>query len=256
MLTRQAAVCHGLRPCYSWSAYRPITENALSAPLAVLYEDNHLLAINKPAGLPTMGALAGRTSAVHVAKEYLKQKHRKPGNVYLGVMSRLDSTVSGVLIFARTSKAAARLTAQFKAGTVEKVYWAVVEGDLTPPAGEWTDFVFKDDRAQRMRVVSTARAGTQAASLRYRRLAASADGATLVEVQLLTGRKHQIRVQFASRGLTILGDKKYQSAKLFPSGIALHARRLIVEHPVSKESIELVAPLPAYWDRWVKGDGV
>jgi len=225
----------------------------LHPPLDVLYEDNHLLAINKPAGLPTMGAVSGHTSVIHLAKQYVKQKYQKPGNVYLGVVSRLDSVVSGVLLFARTSKAAARLTAQFKAGTAEKVYWALVEGDLTPPAGDWTDYVLKDEQAQRMRVVATGRAGAQMATLRYRRLSTTVDGATLVEINLLTGRKHQIRVQFAGHGFPILGDRKYQSSLSFPHGIALHARRLVVEHPVRKESVELVAPLPVYWPRWVEG---
>src|SRR5687768_16290489 len=172
-----------------------------------------------------MGTPSGSTSAVHVAKNYLKQKYHKPGNVYVGVVSRLDALVSGVLLFARTSEAAARRTGQFKAGTVDKTYWALVEGDLTAAAGEWTDWLWKDEQAQRMRVVAAGRPGAHTASLRFRRLATTADGETLDETQLLTGRKHQIRVQFASRGFPILGDKKYQSETPFPHGIALHARR-------------------------------
>ena len=224
--------------------------------LSVLYEDNHLLAVNKPAGLPTMGAMPGRATAVDAAKAYIKHKYRKPGNVYLGVMSRLDAPVSGVLLLARTSKAAARLTEQFKRGTVEKTYWALVEGKLESPAGEWRDAVLKDEAAQRMRIVAAGRAGAQEAVLHYQRLAMVDDGVTLVEIQLLTGRKHQIRVQFASRGLPILGDRKYGSSVPFPSGIALHSRRLAVEHPVKHERIELEAPLPAHWRRWIKDDNL
>jgi 23S rRNA pseudouridine1911/1915/1917 synthase len=215
--------------------------------LSILYEDNHLLAVNKPAGLPTMGVVRGRATAVDAAKAYLKQKYRKPGNVYLGVMSRLDAPVSGVLLLARTSKAAARLTEQFKRGTVEKTYWALVQGDLASPAGEWRDAVLKDESAERMRIVAAGRTGAKEAVLRYRRVAAVGDGVVLVEIELLTGRKHQIRVQFASRGLPILGDRKYGSSVPFPSGIALHCRRLVVEHPVKKERIELDAPLPTHW---------
>ena len=223
-------------------------------PLSILYEYNHLLAVNKPAGLPSMGAERGRATAVENAKAYIKQKYHKPGNVYLGVMSRLDAPVSGVLLLARTSKAAARLTEQFKHATVEKTYFAVVQGSLNPPAGEWQDELLKDEAAQRMRVVTDGRRGAKHAVLRYRRLAKLRDETLLIEVELLTGRKHQIRVQFASRGLPILGDRKYGSSAAFPAGIALHARRLNVDHPITKERIVLEAPLPSSWKRWVKTD--
>jgi 23S rRNA pseudouridine1911/1915/1917 synthase len=171
-------------------------------------------------------------------------------------MSRLDAPVSGVLLFARTSKAAARLTEQFKQGTVEKTYWALAKGEVKTASGEWSDWLLKDETAERMRVVAAGRSGAQQAVLRYRRLAMVDDGVVLVEIQLLTGRKHQIRVQFASRRLPILGDRKYGSTVSFPKGIALHSRRLVVEHPVKKERIELEAPLPAYWPSWVKKDNV
>jgi 23S rRNA pseudouridine1911/1915/1917 synthase len=222
--------------------------------ISILYEDNHLLAVDKAAGLPTMGAVRGRATVVDAAKSYLKQKYEKPGNVYLGVMSRLDAPVSGVLLLARTSKSAARLTEQFKRGTVEKTYWALVQGNLSSPAGEWHDAVLKDEAAERMRVVAAGRAGAKEAVLRYRRLSVLDDGVMLVEIELLTGRKHQIRVQFASRGLPILGDRKYGSSVPFSIGIALHSRRLAVEHPVKKERIEIEAPLPAHWRRWIKDD--
>ena len=222
----------------------------MAGPLTILFEDNHLLAIDKPAGLPTMGAPRGRDSAVDLAKAYLKRKYHKPGNVYIGVVSRLDAAVSGVLLLARTSKAAARLNEQFKSGSVEKTYWALVSGD-TEPAGEIADFLLKDEAAERMRVVPAGRPGAKHAVLRYRRVAAAADGAALLEIQLLTGRKHQIRVQLASRGWPILGDKKYGSLLAFPKGIALHCRRLMLEHPVQRFPLQLTSPLPVYWRRWL-----
>jgi 23S rRNA pseudouridine1911/1915/1917 synthase len=231
-----------------------ITFIAVSQSLWVLYEDNHLLVINKPAGMPTMGAARGQASVVHAAKVYLRKKYKKPGNVYVGVISRLDAFVSGVLVLARTSKAAARLSAQFKQGTVEKFYWALVEHNVGLSDGQWSDYVLKDERAQRMRVVAPDRAGAQHAALRLARIAKPRAGATLLEIQLLTGRKHQIRVQLASRGLPILGDAKYGSSHPFPKGIALHARRLVVEHPVKNERFEFQAPLPSYWRQWANDE--
>lgn len=214
--------------------------------LDVLYEDNHLLVLNKPSDLPTMGVEANRSSLIDAAKRYVKQRYSKPGNVYLGVVSRLDSLVSGVVVFARTSKAAARLTEQFRSRRVEKTYWAIVEGAV--PSGEQrcVDWIAKDERAQRMRVVDPAAAGAQEAKLTYRTVR-SVQGGTLVEIELETGRKHQIRVQLAARGHAILGDRKYGARTAFPAGIALHARRLRLEHPVRREPLEAVAPVPKSW---------
>jgi 23S rRNA pseudouridine1911/1915/1917 synthase len=214
--------------------------------LHVLYEDNHVLAVAKPAGLATMGAVAGETTLLTLAKAYLKEKYHKPGNVYLGVVSRLDAPVTGVVIFARTSKAAQRLTDQFRTRTVEKIYWAIVEGVVEPVAGECVAWVIKDEDAQRMRVVGPQFPGAKQARLHYRRLAIVRRD-SLVEVELETGRKHQIRLQWADRGHPILGDAKYGSQRSFSSGIALHARRLVFMHPVKGESIELLAPTPASW---------
>ena len=215
-------------------------------PLHVLYEDNHLLALNKPAGLPTMGVTADRDSLLVQAKEYIKERYQKPGNVYLGAMSRLDAPVSGVVLFARTSKAAARLTEQFRTRAVEKIYWALVEGEVDPAAGQLTDLMRADERHRRMHRTATPGSGTQEARLSYRRITALPAG-TLVEVRLETGRKHQIRVQMSGRGWPVLGDRKYGSSKSFPAGIALHSRRLFFTHPTRDERIELVAPLPAPW---------
>lgn len=212
-------------------------------PLPVLYEDNHLLVVNKPAGLPTQGVVEGVASVVTAAKAYLKQKYKKPGNVYLGVVSRLDSSVSGVLVLARTSKAAARLNEQFRERTARKLYWAIVESPPDPASGELVDWVKKDEKKQRMGVVSRHTIGAQRAKLAYK-IVQSKTGGCLVEVELETGRKHQIRLQLAAAGCPILGDRKYGSRIPFPGGIALHARELTIEHPTTKQAMRFESPLP------------
>src|SRR5262245_4166367 len=215
--------------------------------LEVLYEDNHLLVVSKPAGLATQGVAEGAPSVVTRAKNYLKKKYKKPGQVYLGVVSRLDSTVSGTLVLARTSKAADRLTKQFQSGQVEKVYWALVERPPEPAEGELSHWVLKNDRERRMEVVAPRGRGAQHARLSYRTLAKERLG-TLVEVRLHTGRKHQIRLQLATVHCPILGDRKYGSRKPFVSdAIALHCVRLAFEHPTTKERLEFGSPPPASW---------
>ena len=214
--------------------------------LHVIYEDNHLLAVLKPAGLATMGLSGQRPTLLAVAKQYVKERYRKPGNVYLGVMSRLDAPVTGVVLLARTSKAARRLTEQFRTRTVQKTYWGLVEGSVRPASGELVDWVSADERHRRVRVVGPTQPGAKLARLAYRRLE-TLEGYSLLEVELVTGRKHQIRVQLADRGHPILGDRKYGSRRPFPKGIALHARRLVVNHPVGDEPVVLEAPLPEAW---------
>jgi 23S rRNA pseudouridine1911/1915/1917 synthase len=214
--------------------------------LQILYEDNHLLVVNKPAELATMGVGDSEPSLWRRACAYLKAKYAKPGNVYLGVVSRVDAAVTGAVVFARTSKAAARLSEQFREAAVGKVYWALVERPPDPPRGACTDWLLKDEPRRRMMLVAPTVPGAQEARLTYRVLE-PLDTATLVEVRLETGRKHQIRVQLAARGWHVLGDAKYGARTRFPRGIALHARRLVIEHPVRHERLEIVAPLPAYW---------
>jgi 23S rRNA pseudouridine1911/1915/1917 synthase len=213
----------------------------------VLYEDNHLLVIDKPAGLTTQGASDGEPSVVTWAKEYLRRKYAKPGNVYLGVVSRLDALVSGVLVLARTSKGAARLSEQFRTGTPVKRYWALVEDKPHPPAGTLEHCLVKDERQQRMVAVDGSRPGGQTARLRYRTLASVPPLGTVLEIVLETGRKHQIRVQLATSGWPILGDAKYGARTHFPGGIALHARSLTFTHPVRQEALTFVSPLPRSW---------
>jgi 23S rRNA pseudouridine1911/1915/1917 synthase len=216
--------------------------------LDVLYEDNHLLVLNKPAGLPTMGLPGGEATLLTLAKDYVKQKYQKPGNVYLGVVSRLDAPVTGIVLFARTSKAAARLTEQFRTRAVQKTYWALVEHSSLPTSGSYTDWLIHDERHRRVHVAGSEQPGSKEARLAYRQIAS--DGRlSLLEVELETGRKHQIRVQLAHHGQPVVGDRKYGSPLKFPAGIALHARRLVIAHPVLAETMEFVAPLPKYWPR-------
>jgi len=226
---------------------------AKSPQLEVLFEDNHLLVINKPVGLPTQGVVEGAASVVTAAKAYLKQKYQKPGNVYLGVVSRLDASVSGVLVLARTSKAAARLNEQFRERTVKKTYWAVVEHPPDPPAGELTDWLKKDEKSQQMTVVTRHTIGAQKAKLKYRTLNKQPLGC-LIEVELETGRKHQIRVQLAHLGCPILGDRKYGSRRKLLAGIALHAHLLEITHPVGNEALRFVAPVPKSLAGYIKAD--
>ncbi len=218
----------------------------LQPPLDVLFEDNHLLVVNKRAGLATMGVADDEPSVARLAKEYLKRKYHKPGNVYLGVVSRLDALVSGVLVFARTSKAAARLSEQFRERATSKIYWAIVERAPRSQSGELTHWLKKDERLQRMVITATNAVDAQQAILHYRQLQKLAVG-ELLEVELLTGRKHQIRLQLSTIGAPILGDRKYGSEHPFAAGIALHSRRLTLAHPVLKQELTFVAPLPATW---------
>jgi 23S rRNA pseudouridine1911/1915/1917 synthase len=222
-------------------------------PLEVLYEDNHLLAVNKPAGLPTMGVAAGEPSLLEVAKAYIRQRHHKPGNVYLGTVSRLDAPVTGVTLFARTSKAAARLAAQFRGRDVEKTYWAIVVGCPHPRRAELVDWLVKDERHRRMHVAIAGSPGAQEARLTYE-LLHEYSAHSLLQVRLETGRKHQIRLQLASRGHAIVGDRKYGSDDAFAAGIALHARRLAVEHPTLHTPLMITAPLPRSWGKWVSAE--
>ncbi|HVX14826.1 MAG TPA: RluA family pseudouridine synthase [Pirellulales bacterium] len=216
--------------------------------LDVLYEDNHLLVLNKPAGIATQGGAVGVPTLLALAKAYIKQKYHKPGNVYLGTVSRLDSAVTGVVVFARTSKAAARLSEQFRSRAARKVYWAVVS---SKPADAQTcvDWLVKDESRHVMRVADCETAGAQMARLRYHHKQRLARG-WLLEIELETGRKHQIRAQLSARGSPIVGDRKYGSRKAFAGGIALHGRLLELAHPTRPEKLTLVAPLPPTWRRF------
>jgi 23S rRNA pseudouridine1911/1915/1917 synthase len=225
----------------------------MEAPF-VLFEDNHCLAVAKPGGLLTQGVPAGLPTLEAWAKDYLRTRYAKPGNVYLGVPHRLDRPVSGVVLFARNSKAAARLAEQFQRHQVEKVYWALVDGKVEPAEGTWKDHLRKLPDEARAEVVPPEILGAKRAALRYRALRPVKDG-MLLELRPVTGRMHQLRVQAATRGHPILGDVLYGSTMPFgpPAElprdrvIALHAFRLTFLHPIRFEPVTVSAPLPAYW---------
>jgi 23S rRNA pseudouridine1911/1915/1917 synthase len=226
----------------------------MSSPL-ILFEDNHCLAVAKPAPLLTQGVPAGLPTLEAWVKDYLKAKYHKLGNVYLGVPHRLDRPVSGVVLFARSSKAARRLAEQFQQHQVIKVYWAVVDGDVQPAEGVWEDHLRKLPEEARAEVVPPDVPGAKPAVLHYRvpKLLA---GGTLLELRPRTGRMHQLRVQAAARGHPIRGDVLYGSPTPFgpPAElprdrvIALHARGLTFLHPIRYEPITVTAPVPGYWN--------
>ncbi|MFM8275230.1 MAG: RluA family pseudouridine synthase [Gemmata sp.] len=230
----------------------PTPGHALSAA-SVLHEDHHLIVVNKPAPLLTQ-APPGVPSLEGLVKGYIKQKYAKPAGVYLGVPHRLDRPVSGVVCFARNTKAAQRVHAQFAGHKVRKVYWALVAGAVAPGAGVWDDWVRKVEGEARAERAAEGESGAKLATLEYRVLTALADR-TLVELRPLTGRTHQLRVQTAWRGHPVVGDAQYGSARAFgpraelprDTVIALHARRLTLTHPFTKQELTVEAPVPDYW---------
>jgi len=234
--------------------------------LVILFEDNHCLAVAKPAPLLTQGVPPGIPTLEAQVKAYLKERYHKPGNVYLGIPHRLDRPVSGVVLFARNTKAARRLAEQFHQRQVQKVYWAVVQrstrGDLPMGEGVWRDWLLKIQDESRTEVVAAETPGAREAVLDYRCLGEHGETA-LLELRPQTGRMHQLRVQAASRGWPVLGDHQYGSTMPFGTPaelpreriIALHARSLTFLHPIRFEPIAVVAPVPAVWQPWTEGIG-
>ncbi|MEE4263761.1 MAG: RNA pseudouridine synthase [Desulfobacteraceae bacterium] len=211
----------------------------------VFYTDNHLLILYKPAGLLVQGDESGDVSLLDFAKHWVKQRHQKPGNVFLGLVHRLDRPVAGVMMFARTSKAAARLSEQLRNGSARKVYLAVVEGE--PPQSS-ARLVHQIERRGRLsQIVRRQTGGSRQARLSYR-LLDSAGGRSLLEVELETGRRHQIRLQLAHIGCPIVGDCRYGASRaLSARQIALFASRLTIVHPTQRQPLTFSAPLPAGW---------
>lgn len=226
----------------------PVTRLKLVSltPLEILYEDNHCLAIAKPAGSLSTHFDGNEETLDRSAKAYLKHKYQKQGNVFLGIVHRLDRPVSGVLLFARTSKAAARLAQQFREGTVEKTYWAIVEGALTQHAGTLEDWLKKEGDTGYINIVEPNMPGARQALMHFQRRGGH-ENLTWLELRPQTGRRHQLRVQLAHAGFPIYGDSKYGSIHTFGKGIALHARSLTFLHPVRYEPITLTAELPRHW---------
>jgi len=237
-----------------------------SSTSCILFEDNHLLIVNKQPGEIVQGDKTGDEPLVETLKSYIKSKYNKPGEVFLGVVHRLDRPVSGAVIFARTSKALARMNELLKQREVRKVYWAICPHPVPPPIGggskggglpaDWITLIHylkKNEQQNKSYVYDLPGEDRLKAELKYRKIA-SGDRYDLLEVELMTGRHHQIRAQLAEIGCPIKGDLKYGFPRSNPDGsISLHSRLVEFVHPVSKENLQIIAPPPkdAIWDFFI-----
>jgi 23S rRNA pseudouridine1911/1915/1917 synthase len=214
-------------------------------PLDILYEDNHIIAVNKRSGDIVQGDETGDTPLSDLVKAYIKEKYQKPGEVFLGVVHRIDRPVSGIVLFARTSKSLSRLNELFKTKEITKTYWAVVKKKPVSDSGTLTHYHLKDEKTRKARLFDKEVAHSRKCVLHYRWLASS-DHYHLLEIQLETGRFHQIRAQLAKIGSPIKGDVKYgfERPNENTRSIHLHARKISFIHPVKNEPIELTAPVP------------
>ena len=221
--------------------------------MEVVYEDNHIIIVNKQSGEIVQGDKTGDRPLSEIVKDYIKEKYQKPGAVFLGVVHRLDRPVSGLVVFARTSKALTRLNKMFAEGQVHKTYWAIVEMrneshstfNIQHSAfNELTHWLVRNEKQNKSYAYATEKPNAKKAILKYR-LIGKSDNYSLLEVQLMTGRHHQIRCQLAAMGCPIKGDLKYGAPRSNPDGsISLLSRRMEFIHPVSKERITVEAPLP------------
>ena len=210
----------------------------------VVYEDNHIIIVNKQSGEIVQGDKTGDTPLSDIVKQYIKDKYNKPGNVFLGVVHRLDRPVSGLVVFAKTSKALSRLNEMFRIGDVHKTYWAIVKKNDIAPEATLTDWLTRNERQNKSYAHNREVPGAKKAVLSYKVRSVS-DNYMLLEVRLMTGRHHQIRCQLAHMGCPIKGDLKYGSPRSNPDGsISLMSRRVEFMHPVSKETIAVEAPVP------------
>ncbi len=216
-----------------------------------LYEDNHIIIVDKKPGEIVQGDKTGDMPLSEIIKQHLKEKYNKPGNVFCGVVHRIDRPVGGVVLFAKTSKALTRLNDMLRKGEIHKTYWALVEGHPEKEEDTLTDYLISDGRINKTFVSSPDKADAKKATLHYTTVARG-DRYTLLEVNLLTGRKHQIRCQLAAIGHPIKGDLKYGARRSNPDGsISLLARRIEFTHPVSKEAISVEAPLPSSFQKFL-----
>ena len=212
--------------------------------MKVIYEDNHIIVVNKASGEIVQGDKTGDESLCDTLKQYLKEKYNKPGNVFVGLPHRLDRPVSGVVIFAKTSKALERLNNMFRVGEVKKIYWAITKNKPLVAEGELSHWILRNEKMNKSFAYRKEVDGSKHALLNYRTLASS-DNYTLIEVELKTGRHHQIRCQLSAMGCPIKGDLKYGAKRSNPDGsISLHARYVEFVHPVSKQPIKITAPVP------------
>lgn len=216
----------------------------------ILYEDNHLIAVNKLPGEITQGDVTGDIPMTENLKEYLKRTYNKPGNVFVGLIHRIDRPVSGVVLFAKTSKGLARMNEQFKQRETEKTYWALVQGMPREPEATLTHYLKRSQKTNITTAFDKPGHDTQEAVLSYK-VIGHTNKYSLLEVKPITGRTHQIRAQLAKIGCSIKGDKKYRSDHGTPDrSICLHARQLSFIHPITKEAIVITAPVtnPHVWE--------
>jgi 23S rRNA pseudouridine1911/1915/1917 synthase len=225
-----------------------INEPRHSARLRVLYEDNHVLVALKPAGMPVQADRTGDESLVDIVRGRLKEKYNKPGNVYATAVHRLDRPATGVVIFAKTSKAAARLSESFREGRIRKTYLVLVEGVPREREGRLEGWIVKDKVRNVSRLAGEGDPQAKMATLSWRILKKSAD-MSLLEIDLETGRSHQIRVQLAEAGMHVAGDRKYGAKSGMGGMIALHAARISFPHPVKDETVSVSAQPPESWEK-------
>ena len=218
--------------------------------MTVLYEDNHLIAVNKSSSEIVQGDKTGDEPLSETIKKYIKEKYNKPGDVYLGVTHRLDRPVSGVVLFARTSKALTRLNEMFKTQQVRKTYWAIVKNKPANPEGRLEHYLVRNEKQNKSYAHDKIVPNAKKAALKYK-LIGQSDTFFLLEIELETGRHHQIRCQLAKMGCPIKGDLKYGFPRSNPNGgISLHARSVEFIHPVSKEQVSITAPVPEDEKLW------
>ena len=212
--------------------------------LEILYEDNHLLVINKPSGLLSQGDQTGEKPLIEYSKDYIKKKYNKPGNVFLGLVHRLDRPTSGVIVFARTSKALSRLNEQFRVRKVSKIYWALVKKDFSPPSNTLVHWIVRNPEKNRSKAYPKEVPLSKKAILHYT-IKQKLEHYVLLEVLLETGRHHQIRAQMSALGAPLLGDVKYGARRSISGGeFGLHSRSLELDHPITKEKILFKATPP------------
>ena len=216
----------------------------------ILYEDNHLMVVNKRCGDLVQPDPSGSTALENEIKDFIKRRDAKPGEVFLGVVHRIDRPVSGAIVFAKTSKALRRMNEMIRAGAVDKLYWAVTEHAPMPESGELRHWLVRDGRTNRTKAYDAPHRDGKESLLRYETLARS-DRYTLVGVELVTGRHHQIRAQLSKVGCPIKGDLKYGAARSNEGGgISLHSRRVEFEHPVRHDMLSVTAPVPEGDNLW------
>ena len=226
------------------------SEEGIIKNIQVLYEDNHLIIVNKSCGELVHGDVTGDVTLEQTVKEYIKTKYDKPGEVFLGVIHRVDRPVSGIVMFARTSKALARMNQMLQEKQIRKTYWAIVKTLPDNETGTLIHYIVRNTKINRSHAGKTERPGSKKAVMHYR-LIASSERYHLLEIDLQTGRHHQIRCQLAATGCPVRGDLKYGYPRSNPNGgISLHARTIQFIHPVTKSEVELTAPTPEDWKKF------